>query len=206
MSTEIYGTRRRDFLKEVAIGAGGLALGYMLIHPEEAMGQSIEDYLGKIPMEARWKAACNASVNATVNSWKFKYENKGQEKYVEDSKMISLQGGAVMKGYAIGLGCTGNDPKSVATIWPALAIVTTGPEQKYEIVDVTEEKARLKCINCVFWNTIQQKKITYDLCSTGSRYLAEGIAKAMNPKMTSTFVKARPRGDSVCEWVFELKA
>jgi len=53
---------------------------------------------------------------------------------------------------------------------------------------------------------VQAKKITDDLCSSNSHYYWEGCAKAINPKLTSTLVKARPRGDSLCEWVFELQA
>jgi len=49
-------------------------------------------------------------------------------------------------------------------------------------------------------------KITEDICSSGSQYMLDGLAKALNPKLTSTLVKARPLGDSVCEWVIELKA
>ena len=54
MHTRTYSTNRRGFLKGVAVGAGGYALGSLLIHPKEAIGQSIQENLGKIPMEARW--------------------------------------------------------------------------------------------------------------------------------------------------------
>jgi len=111
-----------------------------------------------------------------------------------------------MKGFADTLGFTGNDAKSMAAIMPAIIILFNGPQQKFEIEEATAEKARVKCINCERWNAMQQMKITDDLCSAGSQYMWEGFAKAMNPKMTSTLVKAKPRGDSVCEWVIELKA
>jgi hypothetical protein len=67
MSNEIYGPSRRDFLKGVAIGAGGYALGSLLIHPEDAMGQSIEDNLGKVPMEARWNIATGGLIFWSVS-------------------------------------------------------------------------------------------------------------------------------------------
>ena len=41
--------------------------------------------------------------------------------------------------------------------------------------------------------------------STGERYRMDGFVKAMNPKMSSNLVKARRRGDSVCEWLVELQ-
>ena len=62
MNTKTYSPNRREFLKGLAVGAGGYALGSRLIHPEEAMGQSIEANLEKVPVEARWNIAagdCN---------------------------------------------------------------------------------------------------------------------------------------------------
>lgn len=40
MNARIYSASRRGFLKGLALGAGGYALGSLLIHPKEAMGQS----------------------------------------------------------------------------------------------------------------------------------------------------------------------
>jgi hypothetical protein len=87
-----------------------------------------------------------------------------------------------------------------------MLIIAYGPNQKYETVEATAEKARLRCINCQLWNHVQAQIITDDLCSVHSQFWWDGFVKAMNPKMTSNLVKARPRGDSVCEWVIELKA
>ena len=42
MNTKIHSTSRRGFLKGLAVGAGGYALGSLMTHPKEAMGQSIE--------------------------------------------------------------------------------------------------------------------------------------------------------------------
>jgi hypothetical protein len=40
MNVRIFSTSRRGFLKGLALGAGGYALGSLLIHPKEAVGQS----------------------------------------------------------------------------------------------------------------------------------------------------------------------
>jgi len=45
MNTKINSTSRRGVLKGLGIGASAYALGSSLIHPDEAMGQSIEGYL-----------------------------------------------------------------------------------------------------------------------------------------------------------------
>jgi acetoacetate decarboxylase len=48
MDTKVYSTSRRGFLKGLALGVGGCALGSFLIHPKEAMGQSFVKTLQKI--------------------------------------------------------------------------------------------------------------------------------------------------------------
>ena len=206
MSNEIYNPSRRDFLKGVAIGAGGYALGSSLIHPKEAMAQSIEGYLEKVPMEARWGLASGSFITYTVNYFKTLYDQGGKEKFVEFMKQNGQRARAGYKGLADRFGFTGNDAKSAAAIIPAIVTLSFGPQQKSEFEEATAEKARVKCINCAFWNASQAMKITDDLCSPWSQYAWEGRAKAINPNLTSTLVKARPRGDSICEWVIELKA
>ena len=206
MDTRISFSKRRDFLKGLAIGAGGYALGSLLAHPKEAMGQSVQGYLEKVPMEARWDRASGGFVRAQVFFYKTLYDKEGREKFVEDRKQSCPLAAAGNKRYADRFGLTGNDAKSAAAIIPAIVTLFYGPQQKYEMGEATAEKARVKCLECAFWNVVQAQKITDDLCSAHCHYYWEGFVKAMNPKMTSTLVKARPRGDSVCEWVIELKA
>ena len=110
------------------------------------------------------------------------------------------------KGNADRLGFTGSDAKSAIEIITATLVIAYGPKQSYETLEATKEKARLRCTNCQFWNAVQAQKITDDICSVHSQNWWDGFVKALNPKMTSTLVKARPRGDSTCEWVVELKA
>jgi hypothetical protein len=206
MNNEIYNPSRRDFLKGMVVGAGGYAFGSFLIHPKEAMGQSIQGYLEKVPMEARWNFTAGGLVVNSVNWAKIYLDKEGREKFVEYRKKYSPLSGAGGKAVADRFGLTGNDAKSAAAIISAVVTVAYGPEQKYEIAEAMVKKARVKCTNCAFWNAVQAQKITDDLCSVHSRYYWEGFTKAINPKLTSTLVKARPLGDSVCEWVIELKA
>jgi hypothetical protein len=205
MDKEILGPNRRDFLKGVVIGAGGYALSSLLIHPEEAMGQSIEGNLAKVPIEARWEVAAGGLIFWSVTYFKEIYDTKGREQYLEHWKKTSPIVAARSKGNADRLGFTGNDAKAATAIIPASLIIVYGPKQKYEIEEATAEKAMIKCVNCELWNAVQARKITDDLCSVHSQYWWDGFVKAMNPKMTSNLVKARPRGDSVCKWVIELK-
>ena len=205
MNTRFDSTSRRGFLKGMAIGAGGYAFGSLLTHPQEAMGQSVQGYLEKIPMEARWDRASNGLVRAQVILYKTLYDKEGREKFVEDRKQSCAVAAAGNKRYADRFGLTGNDAKSAAKIIPAIQTIYYGPKQQYKIEEATEDKARVKKLECAFWNVVQAQKITDDLCSAHCQYYWEGFVKALNPKMTSTLVKARPRGDSVCEWFIEIK-
>jgi len=54
----------------LAVGAGGYALGSLLTHPKEAIGQSIEGYLQKVPMEARWDIAAGGLIFWSVTYFK----------------------------------------------------------------------------------------------------------------------------------------
>ena len=206
MDTQNYLPSRRGFLKGLAVGAGGYALGSFLIHPDEVWGQSFAGNLEKVPMEARWSFASGGLVSFQVNFYKKLLDTEGREKLIEFTRINSSAGGAWGKRFADRFGMTGTDAKSAAAILPALVILSYGPQQKFEIAEATESRAVVKCLECAFWNNVQAKKITDDLCSSNSHYYWEGCAKAINPKLTSTLVKARPRGDSLCEWVFELKA
>jgi len=206
MDTRISSPKRREFLKGLAVGASGYALCSLLTHPKQAIGQSVQGYLEKVPMEARWDHASNGLVRGMVSLYKTRYDKEGREKFVEGRKQGCLVGGAGSKRNADRFGLTGNDAKSAAAIIPAMVTLSYGPQQKYKIEEATAKKARVKCLECAFWNVVQAEKITDDLCSAHCRYYWEGFVKAMDPKLTSTLVKARPLGDSVCEWVVELKA
>lgn len=205
MNNRVYYRSRRGFLKGLAVGAGGYALGSFLIHPREAMGQSIESHLEKVPMETRWDLAAGGFVRWQADFSKKLLEIEGREKFEGQSKKIYYAAGSGNKKLADRLGFTGNDAKSAAIIIPAVISIWYGPKTKFEIEEATAEKATVKCANCAFWNHVQAQKITDDICSAKSRYYWEAFARAINPKLTSTFVKARPLGDSVCEWVLELK-
>ena len=206
MDTRAYFPSRRGFLKGLAVGAGGYALGSFLIHPNEAMGQSIESYLEKVPMETRWDLAAAGLLAWQVGFCKRLLENEGKEKFLEYWKKTTSASGPESKKLADRLGFTGHDAKSAAIIIPAVITIWYGPRTNFEIEEATAEKARVKCTNCAFWNVVQSRKYTGDICSAKSRYFWESFAKAINPKLTSTFVKGKPLGDSVCEWVLELTA
>lgn len=199
-------TTRRGFLKTMAVGAGGYAVGSLLIQPKTAFPQSIEDNLDKIPMKTRWDVASGAFIYTQTNSDKGLLDKVGQDKYNEIKKKSGLAVGARNKNHAEGFGFKGNDAKSVAAMATALVTMYYGPKEKFEIFNATADKASVKCTNCAYWNTLQALKITGDICSAWSQSWWEGFVTAMNPKLNLKLVKARPWGDSICEWDIALKA
>ncbi len=206
MSTEIYAATRRDFLTTMAMGAGGYAFASLVTSPDKALAQSIEGYLGKVPLEARWDIVSANYVRFQISYFKIIYDQKGKEGFIEFLKERAQTLPRVLKASVDRFGFTGKDAKSAAGILSALTNIGYGPQTKFEIGEATAEKATVKCTNCLLWNSSQEMKITDDLCSAWSQFAWESRAKAINPKLTSTLVKARPRGDSLCEWHLELKA
>jgi len=198
-------TTRRGFLKAMAVGAGGYVVGSLLIQPKAAFAQSLEGNLEKIPMETRWAITSGNFIYYQISDDKALLDKVGQEKFNEIKKKNGLAVGARNKRRAENFGFTGNDAKSVAAMGTALVTMYYGPKQNYETVYATAEKSLVKCINCAYWDTLQARKITGDTCSAWSQYWWEGFVTAMNPKLTLKLVKARPWGDSVCEWAFALK-
>ena len=115
-------TNRRGFLKTVAIGAGGYALGSLLIQPKSAYPQSIEGNLEKIPIETRWAFTSGGFVYYQISDDKALFDKVGQERYNEIKRKNGLASGARNKKHAENFGFTGNDAKSVAGM--ATALVT----------------------------------------------------------------------------------
>jgi hypothetical protein len=177
-----------------------------MIHPKDAIAQSVQEVLGNIPLESRWSIATRGLVSNEVNWAKTLLDKEGRDKFNEIRRRYSPAGGASAKKLAETFGLTGNDAKSAAVIIPAMIAVYYGPQQNYEIEENTTDKARVRCLECAFWNQVQARKITDDLCSLHSQLHWEGFAKALNPRLAVAMLKAKPLGDPVCEWLLELKA
>jgi hypothetical protein len=190
----------------MAVGAGGCALGTLLTLPKDAKAQTLQGNLEKVPMEVRWGMAAEAFVNTSISNSKALFDKVGPEKYNEIMKKNAFAMGTRAKGLADRFGFTGDDAKSAAVMIPPAITIFYGPKHKIEIGESTTEKASKKCVECTYWNAMQARKITDDLCTTLSKYYWDGFAKAVNPKLITQLVKARPLGDPVCEWVIELKA
>lgn len=120
MDKKLSDATRRGFLKTLAVGAGGYALGTVLIQPKEALGQSLEGYLGKVPVEARWAMTSGGLVNLQISNFRGLLAKVGRVKFTEAVSKGFFSLGARNRGLAKKFGFTGNDAKSIAAMSTAL--------------------------------------------------------------------------------------
>jgi hypothetical protein len=165
------------------------------------MAEAVE----KIPAETRWIIATQALTGADVATAKALLDIVGQEEYNEINGQIWAELGRASKQIADDLGLAGADAKSAAETVMSVAVVAMGPEVKFEIVEATAEKAVLRSTGCPWWNRMKELGISDNLCSSGDSAWCDNLAKSLNPKVTVTLTKAKPRGDPYCEWVYELQ-
>ncbi len=165
------------------------------------MVQAIE----KVPAETRWEIATKALTGATHMESKALRDALGQDRYNEVIAQIWAEQGKASKEIADALGLTVDDVKSVTDAFQLIVTVAMGPEMKMETVEAAPDRVVLKNTECPWWNRQQEMEIPGDLCSVADPAFCNALAKSFNPKLNVALTKARPRGDSFCEWIYELK-
>jgi hypothetical protein len=179
-----------------------------------------EELLEKIPPERRWAITAKTLWRFTVlggdkiiASILGKGEGiiapvMGAEKWKEINKKIYSDGGQIMMPWVKE---TFNIPVEDAIGACKLVIVAAalinGPEQEYEIVEMTPERAVDKTTNCVCWERYNEFEVDSEhrACDPACQVWTEEGLKAVNPKIGFKLTKARPRGDPYCEFVYEFK-
>jgi predicted ArsR family transcriptional regulator len=159
----------------------------------------------KIPAETRWTIATKALTSALTAASEALRDALGQEQFNEVWGRIWAEQGRACKQIADSLGITGDDAKSAVKAVQAVVTVSIGPEFKFETTDATPKKAVLRCTECTWWNRKQELGIPGELCSAACPAFCNAFGKALNPKLTVSLTKGRPKGDSYCETVWELK-
>ena len=163
------------------------------------------DAVEKIPAETRWAIATQALTGAVIATNKAMLDIVGRESYNEIIGQIWAEAGKASKQVADALGLAADDAQSAAETVPLVAVVAMGPEMKFETVEATAEQTVVRCSGCSWWNRAKELGISDDICSVGDPAWSNGLAKALNPKLTVTLTKAMPLGDQFCEWVYELQ-
>jgi len=194
---------RRDFLKALALGTGGLALGSLFPHPAGAIDPAT---LKEIPMETRWALVCRSYTWADTMYAKALLGEVGRKGMEEIQKKIYTTAGKGAKRRADALGLSAKDAQGAAEVLQTIKFISNGPEEKMETVEATPERAVVRCLECSRANRRKEMGITDDLCSALSQAWWDSGAKSFNPKLTATLTKAMPWGDPYCEWAIELQA
>ena len=83
MDKEVFDTTRRGFLKTLAIGAGGCALGSGMLLPGNALAESLTGNLAKVPVETRWAISSGGLVKNQLFNFKNLLDGVGREKFIE---------------------------------------------------------------------------------------------------------------------------
>ena len=165
------------------------------------MAEAVE----KVPAETRWTIATKALTGAVIATGKALRDALGQEQFNEVWGRIWAEQGKASKQIAESLGITGDDAKSAVEAFQSIVTVAMGPEFKWETIEAAPERVVLRCTECAWWNRQQELGIPGDLCSSADPAFCNAFGKSLNPKLTVSLTKARPKGDSYCETVWELQ-
>jgi hypothetical protein len=87
-------------------------------------------------------------------------------------------------------------------------LLWVGPDYTIEIVEATSERVVIRTTRCPLWEVYVELKVHPELtvgCHGAHQTACEEGLKAVNPKLTCKFTKARGWGDPYCEWVLEFK-
>ena len=201
-STYLSTLRRREFLKVglatgVAVGMPAGIIPMAWNHKAEAA-----EALTGIPAETRWTVATKAMTGATAVTSKVLWDVVGQDQYDEMLVQIWTEAGKGSKEIADALGLTGDDAKSVAEAVRSVVIVSMGPECKYVSPEATPRRAVNRLTECCWWNRQKELGFSGELCNAGCPAYNGAFAKSLNPNVTTRRVRARPKGDAYCEYVF----
>ena len=133
----------------------------------------------------------------------------GLEKFEEIN--TSVWGDQAIKQFYLWVKGTFNIPVEDAI--GAIKLVTaanklqSGPEWELEYPEATRKRAVVRAIRCPYWERYNEQGVNPEVrpCLPICEVKIVETAKAINPKLTCTLTKGRPRGDSYCEWVYEFK-
>lgn len=96
---------------------------------------------------------------------------------------------------------------TISDLVRALTLSTVWSNVDYEWLDISENTARLRIINCIMQKNRLELGLPELPCKKAGLKANELAAKVMNPKIRTTCVVCPPdphEEDRWCEWLFEL--
>jgi len=179
-----------------------------------------EELLEKIPAEKRWEITSKIITSLYVIRGEktivpdlgkgegFMSPVLGAEKWKEINVKIFSEGGKIMLPWVKDtFNIPVEDAIGTAKFCMVVAWLFGGPEQEFELIEATPERAVLRTTKCAFMERYKEFKVrpAFIPCRYACQeYWAEGL-KAISPKITYNHMKALPWGDPYCEEVFEFK-
>ena len=131
----------------------------------------------------------------------------GWEKYLEINSKVFGDG---LKQFYRFVKETFNIPVEDAVGANKLAYVVVklqaGPDWEVEFPEETKERVVFRATKCAWWERYNEQEVNPELrpCLPVCGVRVDEAQKAINPRITVTLTKARPRGDPYCEWVTEF--
>ena len=180
----------------------------------------VEELLEKIPPEKRWEITAKTLWRLTVlRGDKIIAPELGKdegviapvlgaEKWAEINDKIYTEGGRmfypwVKETFNIPV----EDAIGACKLAYINAVLMMGPEQAFESVEETPERAVIRTTKCVCWERYNEFDVHPVLraCDPAcEKFVGEGF-RSVNSKIVLKIPKAQPRGDSYCEFVYEFK-
>jgi len=181
----------------------------------------VEELLGKIPIESCWSITAQTLLRILVVRGERSIApelGKGQgviapimgaEKWQEiaDKVCVSEGGRALVPMIKEMFIIPVDDAIGTAKLAIIAAILQSGPEWAYELVEATRKRVVIRYTTCPWWNRFKENEINPELTScypVHLTFMEEGF-KLVNPKLTYKLTKAMPWGDPYCEGVIEFK-
>jgi len=180
----------------------------------------VKELLEKIPPDKRWEIAAKT----IWRFWVLRGDKifapslargegiiapvLGKEKWIEINQMMIREGGRtfypwLQETFDIPV----EDAVGAAKLYIVAAILFTGPEFKFEIIEATRERAVIRITKCPLWDGYEELEVIPEVRvgDDGHQSWVEVGFKAVNPKLTHKFTKAREKGDPYCEAIIEFK-
>ena len=180
----------------------------------------VEELLEKIPTEKCWAITAKMLLIIYVlrgMKYILPLLGKGEgilapvlarEKYEEISEKIWGDGGRrlipwVKETFNISV----EDAIGAAKLIIVAAAIIQGPENEYEIVEKSKERAVDRTTKCAFMERFKEFEVDPEHmpCVTGCQKWVEEGLKAINTKINFKRAKAMPWGDPYCDFVYEFK-
>ena len=168
-----------------------------------------EEILKKIPAEVKWGWTANThAATLVIRGETILAPMVGAEKWKEINVGIYGEGGKLLfpmikDNFKIPV----ENAIDAANLASVVATVTMGAGAEGETVEESPERVVYKQTKCIWMDKYREYNVDpqYIPCVEGHQAWAERGLKAIDPRLSFKMIKAMPKGDPYCEYVYEFK-